>query len=79
MDADLLKECADPSLRPAVIEQFIDQAGSADPLAISVTSDGRRILVPRPRSPEEAMAIVRNYVGKAVVRVGLTQYPAASA
>lgn len=76
MDAELLKECADPSLKPAVIEQFIDQAGSTDPLAISVTSDGRRVLVPRPRSPEEAMAIVRDYVGKAVVRVGITQYPA---
>jgi hypothetical protein len=34
------------------------------------------ILVPKARSAYEAMAIVRQYAGKAVVRVGLTQYPA---
>lgn len=76
MDADVLRDCTDPSLKPAVIEQFIDQAGSTDPLAVSVTSGGRRILVPRPRPSEEAMSIVREYVGRAAVRVGLTQYPA---
>ena len=33
LDAALIKECADPSLKPALIEQFVMAAGSDDPLA----------------------------------------------
>ena len=76
LDAALIKECADPSLKPAIIEQFVMAAGSDDPLAVSVKSGGRLILVSKAASTEEAMAIVRQYAGQAVVRVGLTQFPA---
>lgn len=76
MDAVLITECADPSLKPAIVEQFISTVGSGDPLAITVRSGGRIILIPKPKTPDEAMAIVRQHVGHAVVRVGITQFPA---
>uniref|UniRef100_UPI0031016E69 TraH family protein n=1 Tax=Neorhizobium sp. EC2-8 TaxID=3129230 RepID=UPI0031016E69 len=76
LDAALIKECADPSLKPAIVEQFVMAAGSDDPLAITVKSGGRLILVPKAASADEALAIVRQYAGQAVVRVGLTQFPA---
>ncbi|TLW92905.1 TraH family protein [Rhizobium sp. MHM7A] len=76
LDAVLIKECADPFLKPAILEQFVMAAGSADPLAVTVRSGGRLILIPKAASAEEAMAIVRQYAGQAVVRVGLTQFPA---
>ncbi|MCZ7976334.1 conjugal transfer protein TraH [Agrobacterium tumefaciens] len=76
LDAALIKECADPSLKPAIVEQFVASAGSADPLAVTVKSGGRLILVPKAASADEAIAIVRQYAGQAVVRVGLTQFPA---
>lgn len=76
LDAALIKECADPSLKPAIVEQFVMAVGPADPLAVTVKSGDRLILVPKATSAEEAMAIVRQYAGQAVVRVGLTQFPA---
>ncbi|OWV64152.1 conjugal transfer protein TraH [Rhizobium sp. R339] len=76
LDAALIQHCADPSLKPAIVEQFVSAAGANDPLAVTVKSGGRLILVPKAALPDEAMAIVRQYVGQAVVRVGLTQYPA---
>lgn len=76
LDAALIKECADPSLKPAIVEQFVVAAGAADPLAVTVKSGGRLVLVPKAASKDEAMAIVRQYAGQAVVRVGLTQFPA---
>lgn len=76
LDAALIKECADPSLKPAIVEQFVTAAGSDDSLTVTVKSGGRLILVPKAASAEEAMAIVRQYAGQAVVRVGLTQFPA---
>lgn len=76
LDAALIKECADPSLKPAIVEQFVMAAGSVDPLAVTVKSGGRLVLIPKAASTEEAMAIVRQYAGQAVVRVGLTQFPA---
>lgn len=76
LDAALIEKCADPSLPPAIVEQFVQAAGSPDPLAITVKSGGRLVLVPQPKSPDEAMEIVRQNVGRAVVRVGLTQFPA---
>ncbi|TJW00045.1 MAG: conjugal transfer protein TraH [Mesorhizobium sp.] len=75
-DAALIQHCADPSLKPAIVERFVAAAGSNDPLAVTVKSGGRLILVPKAASAEAAMAIVRQYVGQAVVRVGLTQFPA---
>ncbi|ANH09061.1 MAG TPA: TraH family protein [Shinella sp.] len=76
LDAALIEKCADPSLTPAIVRQFVETAGAPDPLAITVKSGGRLILVPKPTTPDEAMAIVREHVGRAVVRVGLTQFPA---
>lgn len=76
LDAALIKECADPSLKPAIVEQFVQAVGSDDPLAISVKAGGRLILVPKPKTPEEAIEIVRENIGGSIVRVGLTQIPA---
>ncbi|WP_371349220.1 TraH family protein [Ancylobacter sp. IITR112] len=76
VDAALIQQCADPGLKPAIVEKFIVSAGSPDPLAVTVRSGGRVVLIPRPGTGEEAMALVRQHVGKAVVRVGVTQYPA---
>ncbi|MEK1929576.1 MAG: conjugal transfer protein TraH, partial [Pararhizobium sp.] len=72
LDAALIQQCADPSLKPAIVEQFVAAAGSNDPLAVAVKSGGRLILVPKATSADAAIAIVRQYVGQAVVRVGLT-------
>jgi hypothetical protein len=76
LDVALIQQCADPLLKPAIVEQFVSAAGSADPLAVTVKSGGRLILIPKPKTPDEAMTVVRQYVGQAVVRVGLTQFPA---
>jgi hypothetical protein len=76
VDVALIQQCADPGLKPAIVEKFIAKAGSPDPLAVTVRSGNRVVLVPRPGTPEEAMALVQEHVGKAVVRVGITQYPA---
>lgn len=76
LDAEFIKECADPSLKPGIVKQFVQAAGSADPLAITVTSGGRLVLVPKPKTPEQAMAIIRDNVSGSIVRVGLTQFPA---
>jgi hypothetical protein len=76
LEAALIKECADPSLKPAIVEQFVQAVGSDDPLAITVKSGGRLILVPKPKTPEEAIGIVRENIGGSIVRVGLTQIPA---
>jgi hypothetical protein len=76
LDADLIEKCADPSLTPAIVEQFVQVAGSPDPLTITVKSGGRLILIPKANTSDEAMNIIRQHVGKAVVRVGLTQFPA---
>jgi hypothetical protein len=59
LDAALIGECADPSLKPAIIEQFVMAAGSDDPLAVTVKSGGRLILVPKAASADEALGIVR--------------------
>lgn len=76
MDIALIKECADPSLRPAIVEKFVEAAGSPDPLTITVNSGGRLILVPKATTADSATEIIRQNVGRAVVRVGLTQFPA---
>lgn len=64
LDAALIKECADPTLKPAIVEQFVSAAGLLAPLAVTVKSGGRLILVPKATSADEAMAIVRQYVGR---------------
>lgn len=76
VDAALIKQCADLALKPAIVEQFIARAGSQDPLAITVRSGSRVVLVPKPTTPEEALALIRDNLGRNIVRVGITQYPA---
>ncbi|ARM90860.1 hypothetical protein GGE16_005879 [Rhizobium leguminosarum] len=76
VDAALIQQCADPALKPAIVEQFIERAGSHDPLAVTVRSGNRVVLVPKPVTSDEALALIRQHVGRNTVRVGLTQYPA---
>jgi hypothetical protein len=76
VDAALIKECSDPGLKPAIVDQFIEQAGASDPLAVTVRSGNRVMLVPRLKTAEEALAIIRENLGRNTVRVGITQYPA---
>lgn len=76
IDAALIQQCADTALRPEIVEMFIDRAGSQDPLAITVRSGNRIVLVPKPTTPDEALALIRENLGRNTVRVGITQYPA---
>lgn len=76
LDAALIEKCADPSLKPAIVEQFVKAAGSEDPLAITVRSGDRIILVPKPATVDEALTIIKENVVHSVVRVGITQVPA---
>ncbi|ASP89548.1 conjugal transfer protein TraH (plasmid) [Sinorhizobium meliloti] len=76
VDTALIKECSDPDLKPAIVEQFIERAGAPDPLAVTVRSGNRVVLVPKPTTPEETLALIRENLGRNIVRVGLTQYPA---
>ncbi|MGO6747607.1 TraH family protein [Rhizobium ruizarguesonis] len=76
VDAALIQQCAAPGLKPVIVEKFIEQAGSSDPLAVSVRSGNRVILVPPAKTAEEATALIGQYIGQADVRVGITQYPA---
>lgn len=76
VDAALIKQCADPGLKPAIVERFIERAGSEDPLAITVRSGNRVVLVPKPATSDEAMELIRQHIGRNIVRVGITQYPA---
>ncbi|AZO07720.1 conjugal transfer protein TraH [Mesorhizobium sp. M3A.F.Ca.ET.080.04.2.1] len=76
VDAALIEQCTDRGLKPAIVEKFIERAGSQDPLAITVRSGNRVVVIPRPATPDEAMDLISQHVGRAVVRVGITQYPA---
>ena len=76
IDAALIQKCADPGLKPAVVEAFIKQAGSEDPLSVTVRSGDRVFLIPKPKTKAQALEAARQYIGKAVIRVGITQYPA---
>lgn len=76
LDAVLIEKCADPTLTPAIVEQFVAAAGSEDPLAITVKSGGRLVLVPKATTPEEVVDLMKQHVGKASVRIGITQFPA---
>lgn len=76
MYAALMNDCLDAALPPAIIEQFVVSAGSDDPLAITIKQGGRLVLIPKQRTPDEALSTVMDYVGRAVVRVGVTQLPA---
>ena len=79
LDAALIQQCADPALKLAIVEQFVEAAGAPDPLTVMVRSGNRVFPVPKPKDAQEALAIIRDNVGRAVVRVGLTQFPASVA
>jgi hypothetical protein len=76
LDAAMIARCSDPSLDPALVRRFVTSVGSGNPLAVTVTENGQRILIPTPSTADEAMRVVRDYVGSAAVRVGVTQFPA---
>ncbi|BBD41485.1 conjugal transfer protein TraH (plasmid) [Aminobacter sp. Y103A] len=76
VDAAVIQQCAGPGLKPAIVERFIERVGSEDPLAITVRSGNRIVLVPKPTTPEETLALIRENLGRNMVRVGITQYPA---
>jgi hypothetical protein len=76
IDADLIQRCADPSLTPAIVESFVKSVGSDNPLSVTVRNGNRVILVSPAKSSMEALKTIRTYIGQAVVRVGVTQYPA---
>ncbi|MDA9537427.1 conjugal transfer protein TraH [Bradyrhizobium sp. CCBAU 21362] len=76
IDAATIHQCADPALKPAIVEKFIRAVGAPDPLAVTVRTGNRVVLVTPPKTADDAMELVRRYVGQAMVRVGVTQYPA---
>ncbi|SMF56429.1 TraH_2 protein [Xaviernesmea oryzae] len=76
VDAVIIQQCSDPSLKPAIIGQFVERAGSPDPLAVTIRSGDRIVLVPKPATINEAMDLIRQNLGRNIVRVGITQYPA---
>lgn len=71
-----IEQCADPGVEIAIVERFVAAVGTDNPLAMSITSGNRTILPEPPRTPEEALRLTAHFVDKAVVRVGVTQYPA---
>ncbi|MGE0281107.1 MAG: hypothetical protein AB7P20_10935 [Rhizobiaceae bacterium] len=75
MDIELIEQCADDRLTPAVVEQFIEAVG-AEPLSVKVTIDGKAVLLPKIENTIQAADIVATYFGKADVRFGITQVPA---
>lgn len=76
IDPAIIQQCADPSLKPAIVEKFIKAAGAPDPLAVTIRAGNRAVLVSPPKTPDEAMELIRRYLGQAMIRVGVTQYPA---
>ncbi|MFK4485052.1 TraH family protein [Bradyrhizobium sp. USDA 336] len=75
IDAATIHQCADSGLKPAIVEKFIRAVGAPDPLAVTVRTGNRVVLVTPPKTADDAMELVRRYVGQAMVRVGVTQYP----
>lgn len=76
IDVATIHQCADATLKPAIVEKFIRAVGAPDPLAVTVRTGNRVILETPPKTADDAMKLVRRYVGQAMVRVGVTQYPA---
>lgn len=71
-----IQQCADPGIEIAIVERFISEAGTDNPLAVRITSGNRIILPEAPQTPDAALRVIAHYIGQAVVRVGITQYPA---
>jgi len=75
-DPAIIAMCADPDLKPAIIERFIAEAGSTDPFRVIVKVGNRLVPVPEAKTAEKALATAAHYSGKAAVRIGVTQFPA---
>ncbi|MDF1600322.1 TraH family protein [Mesorhizobium sp. YIM 152430] len=76
IDAELIQQCADPSLKVEIVQKFIEEAGGADHLTVTVRAGERIILVPKPSTEDEALELIEQNLGQSIVRVGVTQYPA---
>jgi hypothetical protein len=76
IDAAFINQCADPRLSVEIVQKFVEEIAAPNPFHVTVKSGMRTYAIPRPTTPEEAMAVTKQYVGQAIVRVGLTQYPA---
>lgn len=76
IDAALIHQCADPQLEIAIVERFIAEAGSDNPLSVTIRAGNRIILPEPPRNADDAVRLIQRFVGRATVRVGVTQYPA---
>lgn len=74
-DVALIQQCADPGIEIAIVEQFIAEAGSDNPLKVTITLGNRVILPEAPKTQEAAVRLMQRFVGEATVRAGLTQYP----
>ncbi|MGI2036372.1 conjugal transfer protein TraH [Rhizobium panacihumi] len=76
IDADFIRQCADPRLSVEIVQQFVEEIAAPDHLQVTIKSGNRTFAVPKPTTPEAAMDLTKQYLGQAVIRVGLTQYPA---
>ncbi|KKB07173.1 conjugal transfer protein TraH [Devosia geojensis] len=76
IDAELIQQCADPSLKVEIVQKFIEEAGAADHLTVTVRAGQHIVLVPKPTTEDEAMQLIQQNLGQSIVRVGVTQYPA---
>ena len=74
-DVALIQQCADPGIEIAIVERFIAEAGSDNPLKVTITSGNRVILPEPPKTQEAAVRLMQRFVGEATVRVGVTQFP----
>lgn len=75
-DAAFIKSCADRSVPTEIVERFIAAVGTENPLAISITSDNSVILPEPPTTADDAVRLAQRFVGYAVVRAGVTAFPA---
>ena len=57
IDVDLIQQCADPRLEVATMQQFVARMNAPDHLAIRVFQGDKMILVPAPKSAEEAVKL----------------------
>lgn len=72
MEIDLIKQCADDRLTPAVIELFVD-AVEAEPLSVKVTINGKAVLLPKIENAIQAADVLATHLGKAEIRFGVAQ------
>jgi len=70
IDAALIQQCADKAIKREIVVMFIKRAGPRDPLTITVRLRSRNVLLPKSRTPDEALALIRDNLGRNTVRVG---------